>query len=223
MVGGLADYNMSCTPGYLNSEQGAGDMKAARSSPFMGACWTTPPSSGRGAPPAASPAPRSSPPPDPTAARSCARSCGGEGRFPALTSARPGARVAPWRAVWTGGLVSDPRLAIPVSGCGRQKPCPGPGPGAEPLPGESARGGDLAVGSELGLVDDPALHHLHVLRVAVELAHPRWGSSARTWCPGAGARCRTPRSGWRRRRRDRRARPRPRRASARSGRARMSG
>ena len=36
MVGGLAVYNMSCTPGYLNNEQGAGDMKAARNSPYMG-------------------------------------------------------------------------------------------------------------------------------------------------------------------------------------------
>ena len=36
MVGGLAVYNMSCTPGYLNNEQGEGDMKAARNSPYMG-------------------------------------------------------------------------------------------------------------------------------------------------------------------------------------------
>jgi hypothetical protein len=36
MVGGLAVYNMSCTPGYLNNEQGAGDMKSARNSPYMG-------------------------------------------------------------------------------------------------------------------------------------------------------------------------------------------
>ena len=36
-VGGLGEYNAACTPGYLNSEQAAGDMKAARSSPFMGA------------------------------------------------------------------------------------------------------------------------------------------------------------------------------------------
>ena len=36
MVGGLAVYNASCTPGYLNGEQGQGDMKAARNSPYMG-------------------------------------------------------------------------------------------------------------------------------------------------------------------------------------------
>jgi cation diffusion facilitator CzcD-associated flavoprotein CzcO len=36
MIGGLAVYNMTCTPGYLNNEQGQGDMKAARNSPYMG-------------------------------------------------------------------------------------------------------------------------------------------------------------------------------------------
>jgi cation diffusion facilitator CzcD-associated flavoprotein CzcO len=35
-VGGLARYNATCTPGYLNNEQAEGDMKAARNTPFMG-------------------------------------------------------------------------------------------------------------------------------------------------------------------------------------------
>ena len=35
-IGGLANYNASCTPGYLNNEQAEGDMKAARNTPFMG-------------------------------------------------------------------------------------------------------------------------------------------------------------------------------------------
>ncbi len=35
-IGGLGEYNASCTPGYLNNEQAAGDMKAARNTPFMG-------------------------------------------------------------------------------------------------------------------------------------------------------------------------------------------
>jgi len=36
MVDGLARYNATCTPGYLNNEQAEGDMKAARNTPFMG-------------------------------------------------------------------------------------------------------------------------------------------------------------------------------------------
>ncbi len=36
MVGGLAVYNATCTPGYLNGEQGEPSMKAARNSPYMG-------------------------------------------------------------------------------------------------------------------------------------------------------------------------------------------
>lgn len=36
MLGGLARYNAVCTPGYLNNEQAAGDMKSARNTPFMG-------------------------------------------------------------------------------------------------------------------------------------------------------------------------------------------
>ena len=35
-IGGLATYNATCTPGYLNNEQAEGDMKAARNTPFMG-------------------------------------------------------------------------------------------------------------------------------------------------------------------------------------------
>ncbi|MFA5884173.1 MAG: NAD(P)/FAD-dependent oxidoreductase [Acidimicrobiia bacterium] len=36
MIDGLARYNATCTPGYLNNEQAEGDMKAARNTPFMG-------------------------------------------------------------------------------------------------------------------------------------------------------------------------------------------
>jgi cyclohexanone monooxygenase len=35
-VEGYARYNMTCTPGYLNNEGAAGDMKAARSSTYLG-------------------------------------------------------------------------------------------------------------------------------------------------------------------------------------------
>ena len=35
-VMGLGMYNASCTPGYLNREQAAGDMKGARGASFMG-------------------------------------------------------------------------------------------------------------------------------------------------------------------------------------------
>ncbi|MSY92282.1 MAG: hypothetical protein F2617_06120 [Actinobacteria bacterium] len=35
-VMGVGMYNASCTPGYLNREQQAGDMKAARAASFMG-------------------------------------------------------------------------------------------------------------------------------------------------------------------------------------------
>ena len=35
-VAGVGTYNATCTPGYLNAEQQAGDMKAARAASFMG-------------------------------------------------------------------------------------------------------------------------------------------------------------------------------------------
>ena len=35
-VMGVGMYNASCTPGYLNREQSAGDMKGARAASFMG-------------------------------------------------------------------------------------------------------------------------------------------------------------------------------------------
>jgi cyclohexanone monooxygenase len=35
-VDGYGAYNATCTPGYLNAEQQAGDMKAARAAAFMG-------------------------------------------------------------------------------------------------------------------------------------------------------------------------------------------